>query len=414
MAPTLNMLMNANARVKIVIGATIFALITLIITFRPGSEDTAWQPTQGEDAPPLQIDTSVGPTIPSSTVPIPSSVPIPGSSDPKSEDEEDKDKDRDKDKDKDEEWQCKDFPDTSDILLVLKTGATEAYDKLPIHFLTTLRCIKDYILFSDMEMNMAEYHLIDTLDEISPEAKKDNGDFQLYETLKEYGRMHQDPRDLKQGGNGWSLDKYKFLPMLLKTWKYRKDAKWYVFIEADTAVNWDNLRTFLNKLKSDKPYYIGSPTYLDIEFAHGGTGYIISQAAMERGVGRHPDISLRYDKDVRGICCGDRMIARVMLDERVKLTKAWPMLNGEKPLTLPYGRNQWCQPVLTMHHATAEEVSEVWNFEQLRRAKGNKVCLRAHQCKANRLGSNTVDGHLQSLRTFISHPSSRRLVESFE
>ena len=379
MAPLLNSLVTANARVKIIIGATIFTLITLIITFRPSFESTPWQPTQGKDAEPIQIDTTVfGPTTTLASASNATPVPTPSeSSDPK---EADKSETKAQDADKPESTKpnegfdpCKDFPDTSDILLVLKTGATEAYDKLPIHFMTTLRCIKDYILFSDMEMRMAEHHLIDTLDEISADAKKDNGDFQLYEMLKEYHRMYQDPRDLKQGGNGWNLDKYKFLPMLLKTWKYRKDAKWYVFIEADTAVNWPNMRTFLDKLKPDKPYYIGSPTYLDIEFAHGGTGYIISQEAMSRGVGKHPDISKKYDKDVHGLCCGDRMIGKVMLDERIKLTRAWPMLNGEKPLTLPYGGNQWCQPVLTMHHATAQEVSQVWNFEQLRRAQGNMV-----------------------------------------
>ena len=255
----------------------------------------------------------------------------------------------------------------------MKTGATEAYDKLPIHFLTTLKCANDSILFSDMEMDMAGHHLIDSLDEVSEEIKTNNDDFNLYRTLQTYHELREDPRPLKNGPNGWNLDKYKFLHMLLKTYKYRPDAPWYVFIEADTALIWDNLRTFLNKLDPKKPYYIGSPTYLDIEFAHGGTGYIISQEAMEVAVGKHPDIATKYDKSVHGICCGDAMIGKVLLDEKIKLSKAWPMMNGEKPSTLPFGTNQWCQPVMTMHHLTAQEVSQVWNFEQERRTQGITV-----------------------------------------
>ncbi|MCJ1247137.1 hypothetical protein MMC30_004348 [Trapelia coarctata] len=270
---------------------------------------------------------------------------------------------------------CEGFPDTKDILVVMKTGATEAYDKLPIHFLTTLSCNNDSILFSDMDMNVAGHHVIDSLDEIADEIMKDNSDFDLYKQLQEYHDLHEDPRPLKLGSNGWNLDKYKFIHMLLKTYKYRPDVPWYVFIEADTALIWDNLRTFLDENKSTEPLYIGSPTYLDIEFAHGGTGYIISGAAMKKAVGDHMDIDKKYDKDVHGICCGDAMIGRVLLDEDIRLTKAWPIFNGEKPLTLPFSKSHWCQPVITMHHLTAQEVSQVWNFEKERKANGTTTTL---------------------------------------
>ncbi|MCJ1475572.1 hypothetical protein MMC13_004235 [Lambiella insularis] len=265
---------------------------------------------------------------------------------------------------------CDGFPDTKDILVVMKTGATEAYDKLPIHFMTTLLCNNDTIIFSDMDMNMANHHLIDTLEDVADDIKKDNLDFDLYRLLQEYRRLGEDPRQLREGPNGWNLDKYKFIHLLLKTYKYRPDVPWYVFVEADTTVIWDNLRTLLNKYDPRRKYYIGSPTYLDIEFAHGGTGYIISQAAMQAAVGKHLDIATKYDKEVQGICCGDRMIARVLREENVQLTRAWPMMNGEKPISVPFSSSHWCQPVITMHHLNAQEVSQVWNFEQERKASG--------------------------------------------
>jgi len=267
---------------------------------------------------------------------------------------------------------CDTHAKTDDILVVMKTGATEAYDKLPIHFMTTLRCANDTILFSDMEMEMGGHHIIDALEDIKPEVMADNHDFELYKTLKQYHDLFEDPRGLKNGGNGWNLDKYKFNHVMLKTWKYRQDPAWYVFIEADTYVFWDNLRTLLDKYNPDQPYYFGSPTYLDIEFAHGGTGYIFSREAMKRGVGQHPDLADKYDKVVKDYCCGDRFPAKIMLDEDIKLTKAWPMFNGEKPHTLPYGKNHWCQPLITMHHMTAQEVSQVWTYEQIRKQQDTK------------------------------------------
>src|SRR5687767_6546220 len=42
-----------------------------------------------------------------------------------------------------DEEACKNFPDTSNILLVMKTGASEAYSKIPTQAITMLRCLPD-------------------------------------------------------------------------------------------------------------------------------------------------------------------------------------------------------------------------------------------------------------------------------
>ena len=105
---------------------------------------------------------------------------------------------------------CENFPNTDDILLIMKTGATEAYDKLPIHFVTTLLCNNDTIYFSDMEMDMGpNAHLIDTLADIPKQIKEGNGDFDLYRKMQTYHELNEDPRPLKEGMAGWNLDKYK-------------------------------------------------------------------------------------------------------------------------------------------------------------------------------------------------------------
>lgn len=45
---------------------------------------------------------------------------------------------------------CDNFPNTDGILLVMKTGATEVFERVPTHLLTTLRCLPDFLIFSDM------------------------------------------------------------------------------------------------------------------------------------------------------------------------------------------------------------------------------------------------------------------------
>jgi hypothetical protein len=45
---------------------------------------------------------------------------------------------------------CASFPSTDGVLLVMKTGATEAFDKVPTHLLTALQCLPDFLIFSDM------------------------------------------------------------------------------------------------------------------------------------------------------------------------------------------------------------------------------------------------------------------------
>ena len=370
----------SGSRGKILLGATVFFLITIIGSFRGRiTESEASHSTVGsyagsaDQAPPAQAIPSSAPASPpvagneKEPTSDPSSSLNKGSSDSTSQPQSSRPSKPD---------ECAGLPDLSDVLLVMKTGATEAYDKLPIHFVSTLKCVDDVIIFSDMNMNVDGYKVIDVLAELPERVREGNPDFDLYRTLKEYEVEHRDPRDLKAGTNGWNLDKYKFVPMLKKTWDYRKDVKWYVFIEADSFIQWENLMTYLDTLNPEDNHYLGSPTgiRLDIEFAHGGSGYVISGGAMAKAVGAHSgELIDKYGADAQHVCCGDRMTGKILRDEGINLTRAWPMFNGEKPPTLPFGDNQWCQPVMTMHHMTAQEISNAWTVGVQRRRRGENV-----------------------------------------
>ena len=45
---------------------------------------------------------------------------------------------------------CRGFPNTDGILLVMKTGATEIYAKMPTQLLTAMSCLPDFLLYSDI------------------------------------------------------------------------------------------------------------------------------------------------------------------------------------------------------------------------------------------------------------------------
>jgi hypothetical protein len=267
---------------------------------------------------------------------------------------------------------CADFPNLDDILIIVKTGATEAFEKVPIQFLTFLQCVEDKVLvFSDMEQDVGPHHVYDALDQVIDEAKDGNPDFDLYRLQQEYKREGVEVDKTLHGAKAdaaWNLDKYKNIHVAKKTYEMRPNASWYLFIDADTYVVWPSLLTWLKRLDSTKSLYMGSMALMgDLPFAHGGSGYVLSAKLMEEFVGKDPEVAHRFDVRARSECCGDVNLARAIYDrDLAKLHHVWPMINGEKPRTLPFGPSHWCQPIITMHHVTSAEVNDLWWFEQNR------------------------------------------------
>ncbi|KAJ6441810.1 glycosyltransferase family 31 protein [Purpureocillium lavendulum] len=290
--------------------------------------------------------------------------------------------------------ECAHFPDVSNVLLVMKTGASESYGKIPNQIMTTLKCVPDYLFFGDMAQKVAGHTIHDSLDTVIPDVKMKNKDFKLYH------RQQQCPIDLDScnknhnvGQEAWSLDKYKNIHMAEKAYAMRPNHDWYLFVDADTYVVWPTMMKWLSKLNPKDPLYIGSVAYLgNFPFGHGGSGYLVSQAAMSKLFHGKSGVANRWDERVTHECCGDYMFSKALHTEtgvnvknavclvvvpqprrrlgivqgEARLTGClqWPTINGEKPHTLPYAENEWCQPIVTMHHAGAQEVSDIYAFEK--------------------------------------------------
>ena len=213
--------------------------------------------------------------------------------------------------------ECAWFPDTSRILLVMKTGASEAYAKIPMQLLTNLRCLSDFLIFSDMEQTIAGYQIHDSLDTVVPEVRFGNQDFDLYERQKKC-RIDQETCNwgIRATSKGWALDKYKNIHMAEKAYALRPSHDWYLFVDADTYVVWPTLVEWLARLNPRNKNYLGSVAQLAGHlFAHGGSGYLISQGMMRAFLGGKSGIANKYDIAAKSTCCGDALLSKALKAE---------------------------------------------------------------------------------------------------
>lgn len=266
---------------------------------------------------------------------------------------------------------CNAFPDQGNLQVIIKTGATEAYEKLLPQLMTTLSCSKRIDIFSDLEETIGGYHVRDALEDFDSEMKLNDPDFEIYRTQQEYHATGQDITELgKKHKAVWTLDKYKFMHMVQKTWDLNPNLDWYLFIESDTYVFWSNLNIWLQRLDPKEKLYLGSEALIggDQYFAHGGSGFVLSGALLKRFAGDDSQMASRNDKILPNMCCGDLVLARAIRKYvGVEVQNNWPWINGETPWTIPFGPNYWCKPIITMHHIAPRQRALIYAFEQKRK-----------------------------------------------
>lgn len=210
--------------------------------------------------------------------------------------------------------ECAFFPDTSGVLLIMKTGASEAYYKIPAHLLATLKCLPDFLIFSDLSQEMFGHTIYDGLDSVLDEVKYGSKDFDLYFRQQNYsaspgswGKHHDVSKQ------AWDLDKYKFVHIGEKAYTMRPNYNWYLFVEADTYVVFPTLINWLKHLDPNKPHYIGSVAFLnDFPYGHGGSGYLVSKESMRAMFQGKAGVANKYDEPVQHVCCGDYIWSKAM------------------------------------------------------------------------------------------------------
>ena len=228
---------------------------------------------------------------------------------------------------------CPPLPGIEDVLVVMKTGVTESREKVPIHFKTTLRCIPHFVIYSDFAEEIEGVQIHDVLANMDSAAKK-NPDFDFYHRIVKYGRKGLEQHDFSDEANsaigkpnnpGWKLDKWKFLPMAQEALRYKPDAKWFIFVVADTYISWPTVLTWLAGFDHTKPQYLGTETQIaDVIFAHGGSGFMLSNPALQRAsdeyTTREVELNNFTDEHWAGDCVLGKVLSLIHISEPTRRT----------------------------------------------------------------------------------------------
>lgn len=278
---------------------------------------------------------------------------------------------------------CQSLQGLDDIFLVVRTGASEALEKLPIHLETTLRCLpnESYGIWSDLEETINGYHVADALDEVSPSIVSQHADFKYYQRLKEGGRAAFSAEEQAawasapntSGGRntpGWKLDKWKFLPLAKKAYEQRPDAKWFIFTECDGHINWRSLLYWLKHHDPSTPYVGMLMIIGDVVFAYGGSSFVVSNEAMKAAVEHYTSEVDTYEDFTSHHWAGDCVLGKALKDVNVDFTQAWPTFHGESPFETDYNNSVtgpdpkvWCYNAMTWHHVSPSDIRELSDFE---------------------------------------------------
>ena len=269
-----------------------------------------------------------------------------------------------------------------DILVIFKTGATEIHEKLPVHFETTLRCIPNIKIVSDFEEDFHGHHVEDVLADVSPAIQKSEPEFEVYNRLKTHGRGAITPEELAEWSAAqntiygatenlaWKLDKWKFVPMLNKTYRAQPDAKWFIFMEADTYINWPNMLAWLDQFDPVKRLYLGEQMQIgDILFGYGGTGYVLSNPAMRKALKYQKANAKEIEEFTSTQWAGDMVLGWVLGQAGIELHWSWPNLQGQVPSDLDYfavgwHKRQWCYAAVSYHHMKPSDIVALDRFER--------------------------------------------------
>lgn len=271
---------------------------------------------------------------------------------------------------------------SDEVLLILKTGATVLWRRLPIHLTTTLSperiAPENVALYAEVDVKIGNWTVLDILKDSPPSLLKDSEDFELYRSLRDWDETNYYieqtglPGDDEGPPGGWRLDKYKFLPLIQHAGQHWPHVKWYLYTEDDTYLFLPNVLLYLSSYDHRESHWLGGlGEKLGTTFAHGGSGFALSRGAWEQSFGKAgTDLVKKYQRFVDGACCGDYALGKVLNDYGVRFgedhgetVKFWGF-NGLPHWKIEFSRENWCLPVLTWHHAHNRDIARYYELEQ--------------------------------------------------
>ncbi|KAB8304483.1 hypothetical protein EYC80_003874 [Monilinia laxa] len=266
--------------------------------------------------------------------------------------------------------------DPKDVVILVKTGATSIWRRMPMHMSTTLgnkQLTPNVVYYSDVADNINGNPVIDSLANIST-TLKGSPDFELYNKAKESlsDNLYQESGSMEGDHylpGGWRLDKYKFLPMFQHAAIHHPGKKWYVYMEDDNYFFWETLYAWLATLDHTSPILVGSPAFkMGEDFAHGGSGFAISGKAMEVSFGADKTLADKYESYAKQHCCGDQVLSHALKEMGVERFKGldgggWAALQALPIWRINFGNWNLCSPIMNIHKVHQADISKLSVFE---------------------------------------------------
>lgn len=266
-----------------------------------------------------------------------------------------------------------------DVVVLFKTGATALWRRVPMHLSTSFAdkaMTPNIVLYSDQADSIAGLPIIDTLVNISASLKR-SADFKLYRSLPTVRPSNQYLESANMEGDhylpgGWRLDKYKFLPLIAHAAASYPGKKWYIYMEDDNYFFWHSIYTWLgSNFSPSMPHFLGAPAArLGEDFAHGGSGFIISGAALSQTFGADPDLASKFESYAADHCCGDQVLSHVMAVNGVPRYRGYDHTSFIGLQSLPswrmaFGQWNWCSPLFNVHKTHQADLSRLYEFEKI-------------------------------------------------
>lgn len=285
---------------------------------------------------------------------------------------------------------CQLYPDNGDIAVTVKTGATEAFIKLPALLDTSLRCIQDVMVFSDLNQSLGRLQIHDVLSRFTPSAVEDNPDFDIYRMQQQLVAQqredeipslaampaHSTGPETAGKSAAWRLDAYKFVHMLERAYELQPDRDWYVFLEADTYLSWPTLKRLLALQDPQLKLFFGNAMRKSFSrpphyFAHGGSGFILSGSTMKNFTVDHAGAAGRADQYAHNWWAGDMMLADILHKEiALQVSDMASQFIHFDAATLTSEDIDWNVPFIMAHPVRTDKFEQVYNAETERNFTG--------------------------------------------
>jgi hypothetical protein len=127
--------------------------------------------------------------------------------------------------------------------------------------------------------------------------------------------------------------------------------------------------------------YIG-----DVLFAHGGSGFVLSAAAMRKVTKQRNANLVECDAYTTKSWAGDMVLAKALRDVYVKLFWDFPHFQGEQVSSLDHNvtkndKRPSCYAPITYHHMRPIDFQKLWAFERDRQRAGKTELLHRDMFK---------------------------------